>query len=107
MPLFQSSMAHNAVDEVSSGPSHGQCTKLSLRHLQGWRMGVSLCAAVTGAVLFLNVILTLASVHYGVSGGVSTVQEESCYKTKELDLRLYLLINVLSTTLLAASNYSM
>ncbi len=73
MPLFQSSMAHNAVDEGSSGPSHGQYTKLSLRHLQGWRMAVSLCAAATGVVLFLNIILTLASIHCGVSGGVATV----------------------------------
>jgi len=79
-----------------------------LQTYHGWRMSVFLCAATAGTVLSINSILTLwASIRYGNSGGLATIQEGSCQKTKILSLWLHLAINVLSTILLSASNYCM
>lgn len=73
-----------------------------------WRMGVTLCAAMTGTVLMLNVVLTvIAYTKYGLSGGLGTLQEGSCQSTKKLSLWLHVAINILSTLLLGASNYCM
>lgn len=85
----------------------GGNTKKSTR-FHGWRMSVSVCAGTAGVVLLINSILTLwASIKYGNEGGFATLQEGSCKKTKTLSLWLHLAINVLSTLLLSASNYSM
>lgn len=71
-------------------------------------MGVTLCAATTGTVLVINALLTVfASIRYGVHGGLGTIQEGSCRITKDLSLWLHLVINILSTLLLGASNYCM
>lgn len=79
------------------------------KHLQGWRMGITLCAATAGTVLIVNLSLTIwASVKFDLQdGGLGTVQEGSCQKTRDLSLWLHLAINVLSTLLLSASNYCM
>jgi len=71
-------------------------------------MSVFVCAATAGTVLSINSMLTLwASIRYGNAGGLATIQEGSCQKTKTLSLWLHLAINVLSTILLSASNYCM
>ena len=71
-------------------------------------MSVFICAATATSVLLINFSLTLwASVKYGLHGGLATLQEGSCQKTKELSLWLHLMINILSTILLSASNYCM
>ena len=78
------------------------------KYFEGWRMGVTLCAATTGTVLMINVVLTVfASIKYGLYDGFGTLQEGSCQTTKDLSLWLHLAINVLSTLLLGASNYCM
>ena len=76
--------------------------------LNGWRMGVKLCASTAALVLFANIGLTIwASTKNGFSNNLATIQVGSCRETKDLSLWLHLLINVLSTMLLAASNYCM
>ena len=78
------------------------------KYFQGWRMGITLCVALTGTVLMTNIVLTVfASTKYGIRGGFGTLQEGHCRKTKDLSLWLHLAINVLSTLLLGASNYCM
>lgn len=78
------------------------------RKLKGWRMGVAICAATTGTVLFVNVVLTIVAYSkFGQSEGLGTLQEGSCRKTKELSIWLHAAINVLSTLILGASNYCM
>ena len=42
-----------------------------------------------------------------MDGGIGTIQLGSCQKTKNVSLWLHLLINILSTALLSASNYCM
>ena len=59
-------------------------------------------------VLLINVLLCIvASAKHNIAGAFATLQDGDCGETKRLDLWLHLLINVLSTTLLGASNYSM
>lgn len=83
-------------------------TLIRRHYYHGWQMGVLLCAVITGAVLFINVVLTIwASIKYGLQEGLATIQDGSCQKTKNLSLWLHLAINALSTLLLSASNYTM
>ncbi|KAF6222037.1 hypothetical protein HO133_001123 [Letharia lupina] len=77
-------------------------------HFQGWRMGVTLCAITTGTVLVINlIVITCVAAGDGLEGGLGTLQQGSCQKTKHLSLWLHLAINLLSTLLLGASNYTM
>ena len=71
-------------------------------------MSVVVCAGTAGTVLLINFILTVwASLKFGLTDGLATIQEGSCQKTKTLSLWLHLAINVLGTLLLSASNYCM
>lgn len=75
---------------------------------KGYHFGVLCCALTVGIVLFVNVILAIVmTVKNHGSAGTTVVQDGDCDETKRLDLWLHLLINVLSTLLLGASNYSM
>lgn len=75
---------------------------------EGYHFGV-LCATCTIASVFIvNVVLTIwASSRYGVQGGLGTIHEGACRKTKDMATWLHLAINALSTLLLGASNYAM
>ena len=71
-------------------------------------MGVALCAFTAGIVLVINVIITISvTAKYGVRGTIVTIQAGRCSKTKAVSLWLHLIINILSTLLLGASNYCM
>ena len=59
-------------------------------------------------VLVINLILTIWAVSSsGVHHGLGTFQDGSCKRTATLTFWVHLVINVLSTLLLGASNYSM
>ena len=59
-------------------------------------------------VLLINVVsCTIAVSKYKVQGNLAILYEGDCDKVKRLDLWLHLVINILSTMLLAASHYSM
>lgn len=71
-------------------------------------MGVTLCAITTGTVLVINlIIITCVAAGDGLDGGLGTIQQGSCQKTKHLSVWLHLAINALSTLLFGASNYTM
>ncbi|KAL6718922.1 hypothetical protein ACLMJK_003157 [Lecanora helva] len=82
---------------------------------KSWRIWISkrsrallLHTGIVGVILLTNFILTLwAAAHYPHLHGVSTLYQGSCAFVKRLDLWLHLLINVLSTGMLMASNYCM
>ena len=79
-----------------------------LKKLEGYHFGVLCCAAVTAIVLIINLILTIWAVSSsGVQNGLGTLQDGSCKRTATLTFWAHLAINVLSTLLLGASNYSM
>lgn len=59
-------------------------------------------------VLVTNIALTAwAQARFGTHNGIGTIYLGSCAKAQKLDLWLHLLINVLSTLLLGASNFCM
>lgn len=79
-----------------------------LQKIQGYHFGVLCCAVVSAAVLIINLILTIWGYkHYGVHDGLRTIYEGSCSQSKRLAIWLHLAINILSTLLLGASNYTM
>ena len=81
-----------------------------LRKLEGYRFGVLWCAGVGALVLIINLILTIWAVaKFGAynNHGLGTFYNGSCKRTASLTFWIHLVINVLSTLLLGASNYSM
>ncbi|KAL8700901.1 MAG: hypothetical protein Q9201_005196 [Fulgogasparrea decipioides] len=75
---------------------------------QGWHVGTIVCAVTATIVFLINLVLTTwAAANYGVQEGIGTIHDGSCSRTKNMSLWLHLAINVLSTTLLGASNYCM
>ncbi|KAJ5726112.1 uncharacterized protein N7483_007469 [Penicillium malachiteum] len=72
------------------------------------------CPWIAGAVLVLNIILALAAVGVGYSKEVNKgefemveLYEGSCNTSSRIATILHLVINILSTVLLGASNYTM
>ncbi|KAH8179484.1 hypothetical protein LIA77_01003 [Sarocladium implicatum] len=64
--------------------------------------------AIIGTILLINFGLTIFAVaSYGSSKGVGLVYQGKCGTVRALDLWLHLLINLMSTGLLSASNYCM
>lgn len=82
-------------------------TPVRFRDLRsGWRVGASLGFLLCLFVFLLNVILTIwASVRSKSNNG--HIYQGSCATAKRYNMGLHILINVLSTLLLGASNYSM
>lgn len=79
-----------------------------------WIKGVVLCTWGTGAILLLNVLLTIiaSGIAYSKSSSdkhatYAELYQGSCSVTKNWGTGMHLVINVLSTALLAASNYVM
>ena len=78
------------------------------RWRDGYHMGLVGCMATAAFVLVLNCCLTVAAkAKHDFDGDYGILQHGDCNKTKQVDLWLHLLINVLSTLLLGASNYTM
>ena len=85
-----------------------QLAKTVLSKTEGYHFGVTWCAISSAVVFLINLLVTIwASSHYGTHGGFGTIQNGNCNKTKKLATWLHLAINVLSTFLLGASNYTM
>ena len=79
-----------------------------LRKLEGYHFVVLWCARLAALVLIINLILTIWAVaNSGVQDGLGTLYDGSCKRTASLTFWIHLAINVLSTLLLGASNYSM
>lgn len=79
-----------------------------LRKLKGYHFGVLWCAGLAAIVLAINLIFTIWAVaKSGVQDGLGTLQDGSCKRTTSLTNWIHIAINVLSTLLLGASNYSM
>lgn len=74
----------------------------------GYHMGVVGGTLAAATVLLLNLFLTIGvAAKHEFQGGFGILQQGDCDETKRLDLWLHLLINVLGTLLLGASNYGM
>ena len=79
-----------------------------LKKLQGYHFGVLCCAIVAAVVLVINLVFMIWALSKSrVQNGLGTVQDGGCKRTKTVTFWIHLAINVLSTLLLGASNYSM
>lgn len=84
------------------------------RHTTGWRFGMVACALSATAVFLINLIVFIRAeqqngtlkVPFEVDGKHS-LYNGSCNMTRRLNTGIHLLINLLSTILLGASNYCM
>lgn len=78
-----------------------------------WKIGVRYCALAASLVFLMNTIFLLAG--EGRSGfptldsneGKRVLYDGQCDTTKKINIGVHLLINILSTVLLGASNYCM
>lgn len=77
------------------------------RRFSGWRGGIVLNATFTGVVLLVNVIVLIwAAANFKFTNGIATVFKGDCAKADNLSILFHVFINILSTLLLAASNYA-
>ena len=124
LPVDPLNCAHEKVQDSPSFIATGFARKEQLAHWfpqieddenKSWRIWLSkrsrallLHIGIVGAILLVNFALTLWGItHYAYPHGVATIYQGSCAFVKRLDLWLHLLINVLSTGMLMASNYCM
>ncbi|OCK73822.1 hypothetical protein K432DRAFT_472278 [Lepidopterella palustris CBS 459.81] len=75
----------------------------------GWRLGVLSGSVMASFVLMCNVVLLLVGMlaKGGYSAGIATLHTGSATRIGRLSTMYHVLINVLSTLLLSASNYTM
>jgi hypothetical protein len=91
--------------KVDQGPQI--TTRFSFRDLfDGWRFGASLGWLTCLLVLILNIILIIWGALRS-KGNNGHIFEGSCDQAKHYNMGLHVMINVLSTLMLGASNYSM
>lgn len=77
------------------------------KRYSGWRKGVTIAALAALAVAGINIGLTVyIRSRFNIKRGIGIMYEGSCDKSKQLDTWIHLLINALSSALLAASNYT-
>jgi hypothetical protein len=76
------------------------------RWLSGWRFGTINCAVSASIVFIINLVVTIWGSRHNKAGG-NVLYEGDCNRVDRLNTELHLLINLLSTVLLSASNYSM
>jgi hypothetical protein len=108
--LLKSSPAVHS--EYTRRPEHDTGFVRSLKNLrqslQGWRLGVLLASALASFVLLINCIAAIAiHIAYGTHDGVSTAFEGDCDIVNRWSVGLHIVINILSSALLSASNYTM
>ena len=95
-------------DVAATRPVTAHPQKAQHRWRDGHHFGVFCCTITAATVLFVNIVLAIvAASKNNVVNGIGYLQQGDCNTTKRIDLWLHLLINLLSTLLLGASNYSM
>jgi hypothetical protein len=78
------------------------------RERQKWRTTLFSFVVLACAVLIINTGFLAWAVHSrGITGGLGVLYEASCEATKGANIGVHLLINILSSALLGASNYCM
>lgn len=93
------------IDDHATNPAWKRCYRF-----KSWKISVSTACLMTIAVLLTNCTLTIwASLYFGIEGstGIGTAYNGDCATVSRLSLWLHVLINILSSFLLSASNYAM
>lgn len=114
-------ITHDAVESSPSSPhddgipeyttartATSRSNREKRKKLQGWRFGVAASTATATVVLTINVVVTIvACAKVGLIGGIGTAYDGNCGTVNTWALWLHIVINVLSSILLSASNYTM
>ncbi|KAK2757885.1 hypothetical protein FQN54_004291 [Arachnomyces sp. PD_36] len=77
------------------------------KNCSGWRMTVALCILLTVVMLLVNIGVTIWGSKKRLQDGYHVLIENDCAKSKSWSRWSHLGINVISTLLLGASNYTM
>ena len=88
-------------DDITAKPKNSFTERFS-----GWR-GITLACAITSAVILvlnLSILFWAAFGHHGLDNGNYILYEGSCATSRKISTGWHLLINILSTLLLAAGN---
>lgn len=95
-------MARAASTKLDDQPNHQG-------RFDGWRFSCLVSLIVTGICLLLNIIfLTYVSLRYPAADWIGAIPiQGGCSAVKSWDSRLHIVLNVLGTALLGASNYNM
>ena len=96
-------MSHSA----NAAKSFFRKTQSRPRNSEAWHTWILICAATAGVTFCFNLALTIWASTFGVKNGTAKIKVGKCSDIKTWDLWFHLGINVLSSTLLAASNYTM
>ncbi|KAL4733484.1 hypothetical protein BDV11DRAFT_175653 [Aspergillus similis] len=114
LPLLTRFMHRGVHPEQAAEETDAPNSETEASEQPHWIRGVHICTAVSSAVLVLNVILLIiAAVRASRDNddpglpSFEVIYDGSCAITKRWDTALHLLINILSTAILAASNYTM
>jgi hypothetical protein len=93
---------------ISQDLSRPYKTHERTRERQKWRTTLLSFVILACAVLVINTsFLARAISSTGISDGVGILYEASCEATKRANIGVHLVINILSSALLSASNYCM
>lgn len=93
---------------IHDTPTASRSKSWKQRNLEGWRAGATASCAMALAVFIINFSITCWVVsNHPLVGRVGTLYSGSCAKARSTNTWLQLIINILSSTLLGASNYCM
>ncbi|QIX01275.1 hypothetical protein AMS68_006792 [Peltaster fructicola] len=89
-------------------PLETESSARGLRRTTGWRYGVYLATCTALIALTTNLICTIYAVAtFRVQDGIGVAYTGSCDKTNRMATGLHILINIVGSLLLTASNYCM
>ena len=75
---------------------------------KSWKIGVASAAIMTTSVLITNLAFALwGYIQFTLEDGIGTAIEGSCDKVTNWNFGLHIVINILSSAMLSASNYTM
>jgi hypothetical protein len=76
--------------------------------LQGWRFGLAMSTSAATLILITNVVVVVVAASTSrIENGIGTLHTGNCTLVNRWNTALHVLINVISSVLLGASNYAM
>jgi len=74
---------------------------------KGWRRSTLLFSIAAAAAFLANLGFTIWAVTRGVNNGIGVLAEKECAEIRKLNSGVHVVVNALSTLLLAGSNFCM
>ncbi|KAF4764507.1 hypothetical protein HAV15_000576 [Penicillium sp. str.  len=106
--IHQTDVRQTIIDAIEDGGSTSSLVENT------WIVGVRYCATAGTCILIINLVITLVAAGIATQndentawGNSAVIYEGDCGLVKRWSLGLHLIINILSTLILASSNYCM